>query len=415
MSRKSFLQTILLLGSLLVSCNSSEQEDAGAPETTGYEKQNMENFIAMKDVTGKAADVFIKLAESVPSANVKTYSKEGGLDGFVSKKEIKQIFPVKDNERSQDACYIVTYKGGGFAILGADRRIPEILAFSEDSDFPFESEAITLGEKKEAAPSGLRFWLDGMKTAVSLLRTKNINVFADDGSTVGTNNDEPPGSYPDEYPPFSYLLTTKWGQKNGYNQYIPLCSSGQHASAGCGPVALAQIMKYWEFSLVTFDWANMADTYATTATATLLSDIYDATNSFPSVNDNCATGTSQNQLYYALSDYGYSNTNWFHAFDKTIARSQISSDKPVLLFASLSDNTNAHYWVTDGWFGQVMIDPDNHPANSQTRYYFHMNWGWYGNYNGWFYTDNSTLQTNYTFNANSLLMVYNISPAIRLY
>jgi hypothetical protein len=350
----------------------------------GYEKLNSENFISKEDVIGKAPTIFAKLTESVFEAKATTYSEE--LAGFLSEREIKQIFPVKDNKKVLNAYYIVTYEGGGFAIIGADERIPEILAFSEDSDFPFESEEITLDMENKEIPLGLHFWLNDMKTAVSLLRTKNINIFMDGDNTVEIySGGGLPGSYPNEDYPFGYMLTTKWGQKNGYNQYIPLCSSGsQQASAGCGPVALAQIMKYWEYPPVTFNWANMAGTYATTATATLLSDIYDATNSYSDPSDNCATLTVQNQMYYALNNYGYYNSNWFHPFNITTAKNEISSDRPVLLFASVEGNSGAaHYWVTDGQFSLVMIDLNNQ-ANSQEHYYFHMNWGWYGDYNGWY-------------------------------
>jgi hypothetical protein len=370
-----FLQAVLLSGALLVSCNNREHEEIEATET-GYEKLNRENFISKEDVTNKAVDVFAKLTESVPEAKTATYSEEQA--GFIKKREMEQIYPVKDHENVLDAYYVVTYNGGGFAILGADERIPEILAFSEDSDFPFESEEITFQPENETIPLGLRFWLNDMKTAVSLLRSQNVNAFTEGGNIIETYSDEGnggglPGSYSDEDLFFSYMLTTKWGQKNGYNQYIPLCSGSQHASTGCGPVALAQIMRFYGFP-GTFDWDNMADTYATTATASLLSDIYDATNSFPSSYDICATSTNSDQLYYALSDYGYDNSNYFYPFDAITAKNDIADGKPVLLIANIADG-RGHGWVTDGHGGFIRIDRNN-PANTQTHHYFHMNWGW---------------------------------------
>jgi hypothetical protein len=415
---KKKLQNVLLLGIFLISCNNSEHEELRVTET-GYEKQNLENFISKEDVADKAPNVFAKLAKFVSEAKTTTYS--GELTGLSSEKAIEQIFSVKDSEKALNAYYIVTYEGGGFAIIGADERIPEVLAFSEDSDFPFESEEIMLDSENEEVPLGLCFWLNDMKTAVSLLRTQNVNIFTNGGNTVGTYSGGDTGGtggtgvgIPDE----NFLpcvLTTKWGQEDGYNQYLPLCSGNQHIAAGCGATAVAQIMKYWEHPS-TFDWTNMADTYATTATATLFSDIYNATYSAPASYDNCRSTTQLYRIYNALSNYGYHNTNWFYSFDLTTAKNEISSGRPMLLFASLVGNSAlAHCWVTDSFVNfptlSCQVEEDN--TKTCTTHYlcvFHMNWGWSGNYNGWFNINGSIMQTSYTFDMSSLLMLYQIYP-----
>lgn len=88
------------------------------------------------------------------------------------------------------------------------------------------------------------------------------------------------------------LITSKWAQKGqGYNAYCPedtsLAFLDGHPSVGCITLALAQVMRYWQwpahgrgevsysysypcwtygtlsadFSTVTFDWNNMPDSF----------------------------------------------------------------------------------------------------------------------------------------------------------
>lgn len=71
-----------------------------------------------------------------------------------------------------------------------------------------------------------------------------------------------------------FLLTTRWHQGAPYNKFCPnrsctageddgtLCSSNgsSNAVAGCVPLAVAQVMRYWELPKNTYDWANMPDT-----------------------------------------------------------------------------------------------------------------------------------------------------------
>ncbi|MDR0698335.1 MAG: hypothetical protein LBG28_03795 [Tannerella sp.] len=70
MSKKK-LQNVLLLGIFLISCNNSEHEELKVTET-GYEKQNLENFISKEDVADKAPNVFANLAKFVSEAKTTT-------------------------------------------------------------------------------------------------------------------------------------------------------------------------------------------------------------------------------------------------------------------------------------------------------------------------------------------------------
>lgn len=71
-----------------------------------------------------------------------------------------------------------------------------------------------------------------------------------------------------------FLLTTRWNQGAPYNKFCPnmSCTTGDddgtqcpsngsgNAVAGCVPLAVAQVMRWWELPKNTYDWANMPDT-----------------------------------------------------------------------------------------------------------------------------------------------------------
>ena len=74
------------------------------------------------------------------------------------------------------------------------------------------------------------------------------------------------------------LLTTTWNQNPPYNNDCPdlgcewSCDStaygcNENAWAGCVAVALAQVIKHWEWPPNRFDWSNMLDKYSWNGTA----------------------------------------------------------------------------------------------------------------------------------------------------
>jgi hypothetical protein len=362
---------------------------------SNIEKINEENYISENDILNKALNIYMEYCKSNLDTNAKTYSTQ--LDTFNSK-EIKELFSIKDKESSLEAYYIVNFENGGFIILSADKRIPEVLAYSEKSNFHFEDENISLDLSNENIPLGTQFWLNDMKTAISLLRTENFNIFENENNFIATYSKEetlPVGTY-------GPYLTTKWGQREGYNSQTPFCSSNERGPAGCGPIAVGQIMRYWKHSANSkYNWAAMVNNYATTETANLLADLYVATNSFPDPKDNCKTTLSYDvDLPRALHAYGYSCTS-FEPFEKNEAFNNIANKRPFMLFGRTTEG-DGHFWICEGY------SKDN-PRTTMGPY-FYMNWGWYGEYDGWYSVGSAMLSSKYNFLLSSLRMAYNIYP-----
>lgn len=218
----------------------------------------------------------------------------------------------------------------------------------------------------------------------------------------------------------SPLLSSRWGQDTSncgldpqaYNYYVSQSSDNcSHCPAGCGPVAMAQIMYFWKFPVLTslmgdyFDWCNMTDFLDTrspnyekerNAIARLIRQCGLAANAWYCFSG-CSTGTYSDDVAEALHSLGYegeyvirdecSNCDW-----KEMLKTDLDSSLPILYAGR---GIGSHFFVCDGYSSEG---------------YFHFNWGWNGQYNSlWLTIDNicpgsfnfSTLQT----------AIFNIRPS----
>ncbi len=109
------------------------------------------------------------------------------------------------------------------------------------------------------------------------------------------------------------LLQTRWGQNNPFNLLCPKDSvSGQNALAGCGPIAMAQIIRYYEQPSVSpagenYQW-NMMTAQPTTpeeglAIAKLVADC--GVNAFTSYGRGNSSTQSQDMVNALKKRFGY--------------------------------------------------------------------------------------------------------------
>ena len=135
------------------------------------------------------------------------------------------------------------------------------------------------------------------------------------------------------------------------------------------------------------------------ATARLLKDCADAANAVFCAGGCHASATSIDARSALVNDFGYSNNAVFrlrssHPINLNnvwidYLRTNLDAGKPVL-YASLGFG-DAHAWVCDGY-------GDDGNGNSHENVYFHFNFGWNGDHDGW-----------YTLNGLSGVGYYNIS------
>ncbi len=101
-----------------------------------------------------------------------------------------------------------------------------------------------------------------------------------------------------------HLLETAWEQENGYNQSFPMLSNGRKAYAGCGPVAVGQIMYYFKHPS-TFNWSGM--TKKGTANKTTSDFLFNVAEKCNASYHNNGTGCSHKDRKKALEQYGYTS------------------------------------------------------------------------------------------------------------
>lgn len=327
--------------------------------------------------------------------NIDLYTSVATKSTLVEK-EIESFIPYGKG-RSVPAFYIVNYKGNGFSIISADKRVNPILGYSEDGSFSMED-----------IPDGLNLWLEWVSERISYYRAENIQ--ADPMTTSVWNSTECPvkpiRNICDNVDNISTItkgpyLSSTWDQRNGYNAFCP-----EGCPAGCVPVAAAQIMRFWKHPNK-YHWDNMPLDKASTATARLLSELgsefyFDVSYS--------PTGTSARNAFTdnVLRDLGYSSATR-NKYNYATLKGELYAGRPVLLEGKNSVSGGGHTWVCDGiWI-------TNYTTNSTSM--LHMNWGWNGKYNAyynigdWSYKNPTTGELIFDYSPGFLYrMIVNIHP-----
>ena len=275
-----------------------------------------------------------------------------------------------------DAVTIVADNDNGFVIVSNQDSFKPVIGYSYTK---FDAGNM---------PDGFKWWL------------KTINSSMSSGR-VATRGTIPSKLKPSVEP----MIETKWGQGAPFNNLCPSVS-GQHCVTGCVATAMAQICKYhrypehgygnnsysftlegrkttitMDFSNIYFDYSKMLNSYAGTynsqhaeAVATLMEACGKAAEmSYGLITSGTSCGFMQSAMAIHLGytfgvDY---ETTLMQRLDETtrnnIIYSNISKGLPVYY------EGGSHGFIFDGY------DQDGN---------VHVNWGWNGNYDGYYSIDN---------------------------
>ena len=287
-----------------------------------------------------------------------------------------------------DAYYIFNDEAnGGFVIVSGEERTPDILGYSNGGRFDAAK-----------VPANMRAWLDEYKAQIK----------AAAASTTLTATSE---TYVSRTP-IAPLLRTEWNQLSPYNLLCPM-DNGKQCVTGCVATAMAQVMNYWQHPAQTtatipnrvaerlnfthpdiaagtaIDWANMprAEWDATTeAQQKAVSELmlycgmavqmdYGAKSS-AAYSQNVAPALAnyfgydanyrfvkrgRNSVSYVASE-GYDYEDWLY-----VIYNELRQGHPV--YYSGQSSSSGHAFVCDGYASED---------------YYHIDWGWGGDYNGFF-------------------------------
>lgn len=355
---------------------------------------NNEYFIDQKQATNVAKD----FSKNLINVNSKAVNSTAATTLGMPNKIAEDVIPVKGTDGS-NAYYIINYKGGGFSIISADKRTMSIMAYSETGNF-----------KTDRIPEGVNQWLYSAKKLVDSVRkvnikytgqdtiSRNLMLKATNGRTtngLATNGYLPPkepidpDNCPGTYEEHGPLVATLWNQSNDiyggyYNGNCPAlaCGPNGHAYTGCTTTAIAQIVKYHQFPN-SYDYSLMANDYSTAETQRLMGNIFNMTiESFDCDGSSSTMDRTGNTLrslgYYSTQKLTYSGTSNY-----LVVEDELRANRPVIFSGGHQGSwfifpvyEGGHEWICDGF-------RSGENCNYSTLF-FHMNWGWAGQYNGWY-------------------------------
>lgn len=283
---------------------------------------------------------------------------------------------------ASSSAYYAVNMNGGFVLVSADNRLPEILGYSDEGYFDTEE-----------LPIGMQELLATYDEELSKITSAPLTVQST-ATGAPLKAVEP-------------LLKSKWGQGSPFNNLAPLYNnSGSQAVAGCVATAMAQVMYYYRyptkgrgshsylwvcketpslsqtlsanFGNTTYRWSDMLDSYRGVhsstqdeAVATLLYHCGVAVN----MGFGASSGANMTNVPTALYDYFQYDGNYqriqkvMYPFDSlcAIIRAELDAQRPVLMDGY--NDEGGHAFVCDGY---------------DTNGYFHINWGWNGSSDGYF-------------------------------
>lgn len=282
----------------------------------------------------------------------------------------------------------------GYIIVSADDAVVPVLAYSTQQDY-----------QKENQPDAFVKWMDKYSREIKEIITKQMPASRDieqkwnrllSGLPINTDRNAEA---------VNPLLASTWDQMANYHELCPYDDDyNNYVATGCVATAMAQVMKYHQypqngegyhtynhskygslsanFGSQSYDWSSMPNqvTSPNNAVATLM---YHCGVSLEMNYGPAQTGgSSTNSLdvvanalksYFSYSSStqftmreNYSDANW-----KNLLKTELNNNRPME-YGGVGQG-GGHAFVCDGY--------DNND-------YFHFNWGWSGQYDGYFYLDN---------------------------
>ncbi len=330
----------------------------------------------------------------------------------------RQTAPERTNMQTSpvNAFYVFNFDHG-FVMVAADTRVRPVLAYSTESTF-----------RPENLPPQLQQLLDDYAAEIEMATlTTTGTQHSDTESEWGRLRSEDLRSTTATavVPP---LIQTSWNQNSPYNLFCPADANGPggHAYAGCVSTTLAQLLRYWRFPAngvgshsYNANFANQGYSNYGTLSADFSTGNYNyslmpnsLTNASQSeINEvakliyHCGvavemmygpygSGAYDNKALAALQDhFGYTGAqlvrklNYTSAAWTNLIKGELDNLRPV--YYSGNGSSGGHAFICDGY---------------DSEDYFHFNWGWSGNYNG-YYTLSGLTPGNYDFSNNQIAII----------
>ena len=331
--------------------------------------------------------------------------------------ENKQFRAAKRNASQNEEAYYYIFNAtdnGGFVIVAGDDKVQPILGYGDKGNIDPDN-----------MPDGLKAILHDYRDAIDQLAEMEEQGTLETSTPNRIKRSMSLVKYPVK--PF---LNKLWGHKDPFNALNPVINDSVCPS-GCANVSIAEIMGYYEYPAnhsaiagyttvtrgikvdalpdINFDYQNMLSDYSIEtfdevqagAVATLMRYIGQALKSDYTPT---TTPSTSNRIVPLFKSFGYNTSKFTEMKTKTdnewedIFYQNLINKQPILICASnVVSNGSGHTYIIDG------CDQDG---------YYHIDWGWTGNANGYFLLTNLSPYQNtltYTYMRN-LHVIYDIVP-----
>jgi hypothetical protein len=296
--------------------------------------------------------------------------------------------------------YVFNISTNGFVIVAGDDTVTPILGYSTEGNFD-----------PNTIPENVAKWLEGYKNEIRSIVEGNILATTDiqtkwnklkNGGSINTISQFESNSASKIMLGVTPLIQTKWDQSPYYNALCPFnMQANERTVTGCVATAMAQIMKYWNYPVTgsgyysynnpqygtlsanygntTYQWSSMPNSLASSnnSVATLMYHCgvsVDMNYGIASTGGSGAAGATK--VFPALNNYfGYQNSSIALRKDYTesqwinLLKSELDSGRPMYYEGTGNNGNTGHAFVCDGY---------------DTNNYFHFNWGWSGQSDGYY-------------------------------
>ena len=286
---------------------------------------------------------------------------------------------------------------GNALITTSDGDLPPIVGVCEDADFT------------QPLPPSLASWLGEYEREVEWWQQ------AEHEPTDATGAAEGRVSTP-------AMLKTAWGQGSPFNDNLSF--GGKKSLAGCNAVAIAQIMREWHKRgytrgcTATRGYTTKTNKYKVAALPPITAfDFANMTNSKPTTSaGKKAVATLLEYVGKALqSDYAPGGTSAYPSKCPTVLRTMFRMGDASMILSSIGEDkferriydeiTAKQPVLMAGWnaggAGHTFVC-DGYDAEADK---YHFNWGWAGQYNGWFAMSALNITSARQYNSNKQAVV----------
>ena len=330
-----------------------------------------------------------RIAEAFMNAHVESRSVAVGVslvwNGEVSLSRASKYEP---------AYYVFENSGGGFIIVAGDDIVKPILGYSREGSFDVND-----------MPENLKWWMSELRNGINYLRDNKVQQ---DTETSILWDNIINGTIASRAVEREVLLqTAKWNQTTPFNDMCPTID-GKKTYVGCVPTAMAIMMRYYQWPQAgvgylegydyedekgyirfvdghslghEYDWNNMPldfSSYTQTqsnAVAQLMKDCSVAAQAKFDVIGSGGSGAHVKDAMLALIKHMSYDASAFYYEKEMFTNLQWRG----MLYQSISSNNPVWYSGNSESSGHSFI-LDGYDSNGN----FHINWGWGGQYNGYF-------------------------------